>query len=183
MTASEAQRSYHVEQGEKVTSVMIYTQDLFLWGEVVTKEAVRVSTWLRTAAVPRYIFLHDARIMLFAIGGPPKTQLFNELHLPSSQVVVFHLKPPANDPLDYDPQEPMRKMEPVTAIVGSFRFDGDLRMSTQTSLDRFLDVAKETYSSLYDVSISNPVLSAMGVIRVPQVLLRGEMVLFSPRKV
>lgn len=171
-----------VPPGEKLTSVMIYTNEMLAVGDVVTKEALRVSTWLRTAAIPEFIWLHDARIIQFA-SGAPKSQSFSEFHMPSAQVKAFHLKPPAQDPLDYDANEPMRKMEPVTALVGLFRFDGFLRMSTQTELNRFLDVAKEAYVSIYDITITNPSIANMGPMHVPFALLRMAYVQFAPRAV
>jgi hypothetical protein len=36
---------------EKSTLVMIYTQNMLVRGEVVTRQGVRVSTWLRTQGV------------------------------------------------------------------------------------------------------------------------------------
>jgi hypothetical protein len=65
--------------------------------------------------------------------------------------------------------------------VGSFRFDGCLRMSTQTSLDRFLDVSKEIFTTLYDLEITQPLIPAMKPIHVPYALVRSDFVLFSPR--
>jgi hypothetical protein len=179
--AEEGNRSYPIPAGEKISSIMAYTMNLLVWGEVLTKEAIRASTWLRTPAIPQYIFIHDAQVMNFAGSSLPKPVFFRELHLPSSQVIAFHIKPPTFDPLDYDPNEPMRKMEPATALVGTFRFDGFLRMSTQTSIDRFLDVSKETFTALYDLEITQPLIPSMKPIRVPFALLRSDFVLFSPR--
>ena len=42
---------------EKSTLVMTYTQNMLVRGEVVTRQGVRVSTWLRTQGVPEYIHL------------------------------------------------------------------------------------------------------------------------------
>ena len=171
---------YHLEIEERVTAVMAYTQDLLVWGDVITKQAIRVSTWLRTPAIPKYILFHNAQAMDF--GTPnPKPQFFPELHLPSSLVIAFHIKPPDHDPVDHDPTEGARRMAPVTALVGHFRFDGFIRMSTQTSLDRFLDVSKEAFSAMYDIEITQPSFPALGVIRAPYTLLRGDSVMYSPR--
>jgi hypothetical protein len=172
----------NIQENERITSVMIYTANFLTWGEVVTKEAIRVSTWLRTPALPQYILLHNAQLMNFGASNP-KPQSFKELHLPSSKVIGFHIKPPDHDPLDFDPDEPMRKMEPVTALIGPFRFDGTIRMSTQTNLERFLDVAKEIYTSMYDLEITQPSFPNMGIIRTPMALVRIEHVLFSPREI
>jgi hypothetical protein len=54
-------------------------------------------------------------------------------------------------------------------------------MSVQTNLERYLDVSKEAFTPIYEVEISNPATPALGVIRVPYVLLRRDLVLFSPR--
>ena len=172
--------TYQIQDGEKITSAMAYTDSHLIWGEVVTKEVVRVSTWLRTPAIPLFIFFHNAHVITFS-GPTPKPQSFTELHVPSSQVLAFHVKPPAQDPLDYDPNEPMRKMEPTTALVGHFRFDGYLRMSTHTDIERYLDVSKETFTTMYDVEISQPAFPTMRAIHVLFVLVRSERVLFSRR--
>jgi hypothetical protein len=183
MTSEGVKTAYQVNPDEKVTSVMVYTNNLFVWGDVVTKEAIRVSTWLRTPAIPQFMFIHNAHVVMFGSGGTPKPQIFGELHLPSSQIIAFHLTPPGRDPLDYDPNEPMRKMEPISSIVGRFRFDGFLRMSVQTDLERFLDVSKETFTTMYDVQIFQPDFPTMKAIQVPIALVRSEQIAFSPRTV
>jgi len=173
--------SVPVPEGYKATPVMAYTQTQFIWGEVISVEAIRVSTWLRTQAVPKFIRFLDAQVLNFGTGGNMKPLHYRDFFLPSAHVLAFHLKPPLQDPLDYDPNEPMRKMEPVTALVGNFRFDGYLRMSTQTNLERFLEVAKEAFVSMYDIQISNLALPALAGLRTPFCLLKMEGVSFSAR--
>ena len=179
--AAERPHSYTIEPGDKVTSVMIYTLNLLILGEVVTREAIRVSTWLRSTASPKYIYVHDVQVLTFGGGSAPKPQAFKAILLPTRLVAGFHIKPPAQDPLDYEATEANRKMEPTTALVGTFRFEGTIRMSIQTSLDKYLDVAKEAYTGMYDIEIKNPTLPGMGVIRVPYAMLHNEQVLYSPR--
>jgi hypothetical protein len=170
-----------LQEGEKLTPVMIYTQNMLVWGEVVTVEAIRVSTWLRNQSVPTYINIINVQVLTFDGGAKPRPYTFKELHLPTSQVIALHIKPPDRDPLDYDPNEPNRKMVPLTVMVGPFRFDGSVRMSTHTTLDRFLDVSKVTFTALYDVEITQPSVPAMGIIRVPFAVVRSESVLFATR--
>lgn len=179
--AGPNQPQYKLEYGDKVSTVMIYTINLLIWGDVITKEAIRVSIWLRTPSAPKYIFLHNLQVLTFGAGGMGKPQAFRELYLPTPQVAAFHLKPPASDPPDYDSSEANRKMEPATALLNSFRFDGFMRMSTQTTIDRYLDVAKDRYTGMYDVEISQPSIPSMGVIRVPFVLFQNDLVIFSAR--
>jgi len=181
MTTPEKPKSYTLNEGQKATQVMAYTQNIFAWGTVVTMEAIRVSLWMRTPSVPQYISLHDAQVLYLGGSTAIKPQSFRVLYVPSSQIIAFHIMPPNRDPLDYDAGEPHRKMEPATALIGEFRFDGLARMSDQTNLERYLDVTKETFTPLYEVEITHPGMPALGVIKVPYVLLRRDMVIFSPR--
>ena len=66
---------------------------------------------------------------------------FTELHVATTQINVFHMIPPAKDPLDYDPTEPNRQMVPVSMLVSNFRIDGHLRLATIGSVAKFLEVA------------------------------------------
>jgi hypothetical protein len=69
MTDSEVGKNYTLEADEKATPVMVYTPKHLVWGEVVTKEVIRLSTWLRTQAAPQYICLHESQ-MMYVGGGP-----------------------------------------------------------------------------------------------------------------
>jgi hypothetical protein len=181
MLETEKLKPYKLQPDEKVTAVMSYTLNSVAWGEVVTKEAIRVGTWLRTQYAPQYITLYEAKLIL--TGGTLHTPFpFRELHVPTAQIVAFHLVPPAIESLDYDPKEPMRKMEATTALVGSFRLDGCIRMSTQTNLERYLDVTKETFTPIYEVDITQPTVSGLRPLHIPYVLVRRDMVIFSTRE-
>jgi hypothetical protein len=63
--------------------------------------------------------------------------------------------------------------------VGSFRFDGLLRMSTQSSLYTFLEVIKETYTSLYEVKVTQPQRPSMTALQIPYTIVRRDTALFS----
>jgi hypothetical protein len=178
----EKLRSYTIEADEKISPVMVYTQTMLFLGDVVTKKAIRVSTWLRSNAAPKYINMNDVQVMNFSGAGMPKPQHLKTVLLPTHQVIAFHLRPPTQEPLDFDPTETNRKMEPVSALIGPFRADGSIRMAVQTTLARYLDVAKETYSSMYDVELSHPMLPAMGVIKTPFLLINNELVVLSLRQ-
>jgi hypothetical protein len=178
MITTDPAQVYQLEADEKATPVMVYTPSHLAWGEVITKELIRLSTWLRTQAAPQYIFLHNAQ-MMYAGSGSPAPLSVAELHIPISQVCAFHMIPPHQDPVDYDPNEPNRKMVPVSALVGSFRFDGLLRSSTQSSLFTFLEVIKEVYTSLYDVKVYQPLRPSMKPLHIPFTLVKRDSALFS----
>ncbi len=85
---------------EKTALVMIYTHNMLVRGEVVTKESSRVSIWLRTQGVPNYIHLIKPQVILYdepttgvdPIGADAINRLIIRLHdrLKVTGVVVTH---------------------------------------------------------------------------------------------
>jgi hypothetical protein len=161
---------------EKTAMVMVYTQDLLARGEVVAKESARVSIWLRTQGVPNYIHLHKPQVISF-LGAAPKTSSLSELFIPTVQVVGFHLAPPAEDPLDYDPSEANRMMQSLDVMVGSFLIKGKIRISTQADVATSLDVMRASWMSIYDAEIGNPYMPQFNV-QVPMLLVNPSLVNF-----
>jgi hypothetical protein len=164
---------------EKLTPVMIYTANSLIRANVITKENIRVSIWLRMAGAPESIHLSNANVLIF--GASLQSQNFSDYFLSTQQVLAFHLLPPAVDPVDYDETELNRKMEPITVLVGSFRFNGHTRMSTQTDLATHLSIVRSPLLSIYDIEITNPNLQAMGVLKVPFAIVRTNSVTFGAR--
>ncbi len=181
MTQVESKKPIVLAAGEKSSLIMIYSPTNLVRGEVVTTQAMRVSTWLRTPAAPDYMQIHNAQLLLQVVSGPAQSFFFPEYYLPTNLVSAYHLVPPAADPVDYDPSEPNRKMEAVTILVGGFKFNGNLRMASLTDLSKFLNLTHETYMSVYDVDISNPGIPGMGLIHVPMVLVRSHSVSIAAR--
>ncbi len=161
---------------EKTAMVMVYTNSMLVRGEVVAKENVRVSIWLRTQGVPNYIHLHGAQVISFS-GGAPKNYSQNEIFVPTVQVAAFHLAPPAQDALDYDASELNRVMQPVHVMIGSFLLNGKMRISTQSEFATSLDVMRASWASVYEVSVSNPFLPQFS-LQVPMLLVNPSLVVF-----
>lgn len=159
---------------EKTALVMLYTRNMLVRGEIVVKENVRVSIWLRTQGVPNFIHIQNPNVILFE-GTPPKSYAYPQIFVPTAEVIAFHLVPPAQDPLDYDNSEINRMMQPVNMLVGSFMLKGKLRISTQTDLATYLDVSRSAWMSVYEADVSNPYL--------PQFSLHVPMLLVSPNHV
>jgi hypothetical protein len=169
-----------VPSDDRKTPIMVYTSSSLARGTVTTLPVIRVSTWMRTQAAPDYFKLAQANVITAGIGGTQNLS-FDELLIPTAQVIAYHIQPPAADPVDYDPSEPNRKLEPVTVLIGNFRFNGSFRMASQSYLSKYLETAREAWTSLYDVDISNPGLPAMGTIHVQMALLRISGALMSVR--
>lgn len=162
---------------EKITPVMVYTINSVLRGEVITKENVRVSTWLRTQGAPRYIRLVRANLVQFT--GAVKSTNSPEVFIPLQTVIALHMIPPASDGVDYDPQEANRAMLPIIVSVGTFQFKGLIRVSAQTGIGPSLELSKIPWLSLYDLEITNSVLPQMPALRVPLAIVNPEQVYFS----
>jgi hypothetical protein len=161
---------------EKIALVMVYTHNSLIRGEVVIKETLRVSIWLRTQGVPNFIHLHNPQVILLG-GTPPKSLNYSELFVPTVDVIGFHIAPPEQDPLDYDASEANRTMQPVDMMVGSFLLKGKIRISMQTDVATNLDVSRSAWMSIYEADISNPYLAQFNV-RVPMLLVNPSHVNF-----
>lgn len=162
---------YILRPDERTTPVMLYTHESVVRGEVVTKESVhRVNIWLRTDGAPKYMHMLKAQVLVFG-GSPVKPLSFSELYFPTSQLIAFHLVPPANEPVDYDENEANRMMQPMELLVGTFVMKGNIRISTQTEVGTSLEVARVSWMSLYDAVITNPYLPQMPPMQIPMVLV------------
>ncbi len=159
---------------EKTATVMVYTPNMLVRGDVVVKEAVRVGIWLRTQGVPNYIHLIKPHVVVFG-GSPPKTYAYEEIFVPTDQVIGFHLAPPATEPMDYDASEGNRAMQPVQILMGSFTMKGTIRISTAADFATSLEVSKVFWTSVYDAEIVNPYLAQFAV-SVPMLLVSSSKV-------
>ena len=169
---------YILRPDEKTTPVMLYTQESLVRGDVVTKQSViRVNIWLRTDGAPSYMHLLKPQVLVFG-GNPVKALSYSEIYYPTTQLIAFHVMPPADEALDYDPGEANRMMQPVDVLAGTFIMKGKIRISTQTELGTSLEVARISWMSLYDVEISNPYLPQMPPMHVPMVLVNPSHVAF-----
>src|SRR6266508_1649020 len=117
---------YILRPDEKTTPVMLYTQEMLVRGDVVTKDSVhRVNICLRTDGAPKYMHILKPQVLVFG-GSPIKALSYSEIYFPPAQLIAFHLLPPAEEPLDYDPDEANRMMEPVDVLVGTFVMRGTI---------------------------------------------------------
>ena len=172
MTHSPSKKPYTLNADEKVTPVMVYTANEMSWGEVVTKQKIRVGAWLLTDMAPAYVRLFLAQHLMLSDDAPNRPLRFTQLFIPIEQVIGFHVMPSVKEPLYYDPNMPNRKMEAVTVFSGLFQFKGYLFMSTKSTVDQFLDVSRENFIQLFNVEITHPKMPPPGKFRLPYVIVR-----------
>ena len=184
MVEHSAQLPVQVGADEKVTPIMAYTQSSIIWGDVVTKQQIRVSSWLKTSAAPDVVAVYNAKVLPVLFNGEIRPAVFTEVHVPIKGILAFHILPPAVDPLDYDPaNEPNLHMEPTSILIANIRMDGFLRLSTRTNLARFVEVSRETFTTLYDAVITSPIMPALGSVKCSFAIVREEASVFCSRTV
>jgi hypothetical protein len=171
--------SAQVASDEKVSPVMLYTQTHLFWGDLVTKEVIRVSTWLRTISAPDHVQLFNAKAIFLNGMNQPKPILQPTLFVPTPQIIAYHLIPPSQDPLDYDPHEAARKLIPVNIFCGPFMIKGKIRIASISNLAKYMEINREQFSSVYEAEISHPGYSALGAMRVPFILIRQAVSVYS----
>jgi hypothetical protein len=159
---------------DKSTLVMVYTENSLIRGELITKQAVRVSTWLRTQGVPDYIHIFKPTVVYF--GTAVKVHEFKELFVPVDQVLAFHLTPSVEEPMDYEENEANRAMVQVIALPGAFIFKGVMRISASAELATSIELAHSDWMSLYEVDVSSPVMPQMQTLHLPIILIRSKRV-------
>lgn len=181
MTTAAQPHTYPVNSDEKVAQVMVYTSTSLVWGEVVVKELIRVSTWLRTNTAPDRITLYNAKSLITTSANNLHPTSYPEVNIAVPKILAWHLAPPAKDPIDYDPTEPNRHMVSINVLISTFLVKGSLRLSTNIDLKKYLEVTREAYTALYDVEVSNLLIPHLGPIVVPYILVRQEAAIFTHR--
>jgi hypothetical protein len=169
-----------IQDDEKTANVMVYTRAAIHWGMIIIKNPVRVSTWLRTNMAPEVLSIYNANSLLTAFAGA-KPIPSRVLYLFTSEVLAFHLIPPQSEPLDFDPTEPNRYMDPVSILIGAFRIDGHMRLSLISNVEKYLDRTREEFTSIYDAKISNLINPSAGVMKVPYLIVRQSAVIYTKR--
>jgi len=168
-----------LDDDDKLTPIMIYTGQNMVWGQAFSKQAIRVSTWLNTEMAPSYMKIYNVQLLMVGGTNAPTPAKHPVLFLQTSGINAFHLMPPYTEGADYDPDEPNRKMVPVSAYIGYFRFDGFTRMAEMTTMDNVLGAAKGDYITIYDISMTCPLMPSIKGIKAPMVLLRQARVSFT----
>lgn len=161
---------YTLAADEKATTVLLYTENALIRGELVTKQNARVNIWLRMQVEVNYLHIHNPQILAF--GGPlTKSMISDEIYCPLSQIYGFHLAPPANEALDYDDSEPNRVMKDVNLMLGSFNVKGKLRISTHSDFAKTIEGAHAGWLSVYDADVTPLFVPSFPAMQAPLMLV------------
>jgi hypothetical protein len=161
-----------LNENEYFSSVMVYTDHLIIWGEVVIKKQFRASTWLVTNAAPEQIHLFNTKSIPLLLSGTPKPSSGGNAFIPIGEVKVFHLVPPNFDPIDYDPNEPNMQMLQLRVQSGPFQVEGGLRISTRATLASYLDIIHQSFLEIHEATIFTSLMPSFGKVKVPHTLVQ-----------
>ena len=169
-TPQVMQQSYTLAPDEKATQVMIGTAETLMWGNLVTKQAVRMSAYLNTLA-DDFVPLHDAKVLFLA----PKEQMApierTLVHVRQEEILLFFVIHD-EEPLPEETQT--RHYQPVEAIIGSFQIEGSILKAPISSVQNMLVVSKATYMPFYSATVRHVAKSWLGTFSSNFVQVRCE---------
>ncbi len=168
---------YQLAPDEKTTTVMVYSSNKLVHGELITRQSVRVSILPRMQALTNFLHFLKAQIWFFG-GGEPRLIKYSEYFFPVDGIIGFHIAPPACDPLDYEQGLLNRSLSDVNMVLGVFLVKGKILVSTQVELAANLELAYKNWLSVYEADISSPFLTQMPVLHVSMLLVRPPQVSF-----
>ena len=171
------EQSYTLAPDEKATQVMIGTTETLMWGNLVTKEAVRMSAYLNTLA-DDFVPLHDAKVLFLA----PKEQRApverSSVHIRQEEILLFFVM---HDEEPLPEETPTRRYEPVEVITGSFQIEGSLLKAPISDVQNMLLVSKATYMPIYSATVRHVAKSWLGTFSTGFVQVRCERMILTEK--
>ena len=153
-----AQHTYTLAADEKATQVMIGTPDALIWGDLVTKEQVRISAYLNTLAED-YVPLHNAKILFLAPQQQTPPIERSSVYIRQQEILIFFAMHD-DEPLPEETQT--RKYESVEAFAGSYQVEGTVLKAPISTMQNMLLVSKATYLPVYSATVCHVAKSWLG---------------------
>ena len=170
-------KSYTLQAGEKVSQVMIGTPDMLLWGDLVTKEQVRLAAYLTTLAED-FVRLRDANILFLSPVEQRDPIVRSEVYVKYEEILFFYVM---SERLPLPEETELRRFEPLEMVVGSFHIEGEIVKSPMATLQNMLVVTSEPYLSVYRASVRHVAKPWLGSFTSSLVQVRlGRLMVLSP---
>lgn len=172
-----SQESYTVGPDEKTTQVMVGTPDTLIWGNLVTKEQVRMSVFMNTLAED-FVPLHDAKMLFLAPTQQMAPLERPALHVKFEEILLFFAMVD-REPLPEETE--MRRYEPVEVIVGSYQIEGKIVKSPMSTLQNMLLISKSVYIPVYEATVRHVAKPWLGTFSSPRVQVRRDRLTMAAR--
>jgi hypothetical protein len=167
-------KSYDIQPDERSTPVVVCTPRFMVWGDLVTKQAVRVENYLNILAED-FVPVWDAKALYLAGGQDTEPLQRLVIHIKREEILAF-FSPHEQEP---PPQETeLRRYEPVSLLVGDFQIDAEMLKSPMTEISALLTVAKDPFLSFYRATVRCLSHPWLGAFQPPMVQVqRGRMLM------
>lgn len=171
------QASYALSPEEKASQVMVGTPDMLLWGDLITKQQVRMSIYLNTLAED-FIPLHRVKLLFLAptqqVAPVEKPTLF----VKQEEILLF-LAMHDTEPLPDETET--RKYEPIEVFAGSYQIEGNLLKSPFSTLENMLMVSRAPYLPIYEATVRHVAKPWLGTFPATLVQVRRDRLLVGER--
>ena len=168
--------SYTMRPDEKVSRVMIGTAHALIWGDLVTKEGVRLSVFLNTLAED-FVPLHDAKVLFLAPAQQVPPMERSSLHVKTEEITIFFVM---EDPEPLPEETETQRYEPMEVIGGSYQIEGKILKSPVATLDNMLLVSRSAYMPVYEATIRHVAKPWLGSFSSSRVHVRRDKMMISP---
>jgi hypothetical protein len=161
-------KSYTLQAGEKISQVMIGTSDMLLWGDLVTKEQVRLAAYLTTLAED-FVLLRDANVLFLSPVEQRDPIVRSEAYVKYEEILFFYVM---SEGVPVPEETELRRFEPLETVVGSFHIEGAIIKSPMASLQNMLIVTTEPYLPLYNASVRHVAKPWLGSFSATMIQVR-----------
>jgi hypothetical protein len=176
-TSHTTEPSYTLAPDEKSTQVMVGTADTLIWGDLVTKEQVRMSVYLNTLA-ESYVPLHDAKILFLAPREQTAPIERASIHIRQEEILLFFVM---HDDEPLPDETETRKYEAVEAIIGPYQIEGSIVKAPISSLQNALLSSRATYTLIYNATVRHVAHSWLGTFVSSLIQTRSERMILTAR--
>jgi hypothetical protein len=173
-----SEKQYTLAPDEKSTQVMVGTADILFWGALVTKEQVRLSSFLTTLAED-FVPFHNVKILFLAPAQQAAPVERALLCVKLEEILMFF----AMADLEPPPEETeMRRYEPIEALVGSYQIEGMILKSPITPLQSMMLIATAAYMPVYKATVRHVAKPWLGTFSSNVVQVRRDRLLTMTRE-
>lgn len=170
-------KSYTLRPEEKVSQVMVGTAHTLIWGDIITREHVRLSVFLNTLAED-FVPLHDVKILFLAPTQQVAPLERDSLHVKLEEIMAFFVM----DDLEPLPDETeTQRYEPVEVLIGSYQIEGRILKAPVATFENMLLVSRAAYMPVYEATVRHVAKPWLGTFSGLRVHVRRDKMMIVPR--
>ena len=170
-------KSYTLRPDEKASQVMIGTTHALIWGDLVTKEGVRLSVFLNTLAED-FVPLHDVKVLFLAPTQQVPPQERASLYVKLEEITLLFVM---EDPEPLPDETETQRYEPMEVFGGSYQIEGKILKSPMATVENMLLVSRSAYTPVYEATIRHVAKPWLGTFSGSRIQVRRDKMMISPK--